>query len=111
MVPLESVRKKRGPEPALSLVELRRSRPDKTQTEPDVQPPRRFKVVELTTRRTLAEHASTQATVDLLGQIRSSVDVHIFVWQPHAEQWRLLTLDEQRALWQQRANAASVEGR
>jgi hypothetical protein len=105
------VRKKRGPEPALSLVELHRSGPDKTQAEPDVQPARRFKVVELTTRRTLAEHASTQATVALLGQIRSSVDVHIFVWQPHAEQWRLLTLDEQRALWEQRGSAASVRSR
>jgi hypothetical protein len=27
------------------------------------------------------------------------VDVHMFVWAPKAERWRLLTLGEQRTLW------------
>ena len=40
-----------------------------------------------------------RATVDLLKDVHSVVDVRIFVWDDEADRWRLLTLDEQRALW------------
>jgi hypothetical protein len=40
-----------------------------------------------------------RATLDVLKEVRSSVDVRIFVWDHEADKWHLLTLSEQRALW------------
>jgi len=54
------------------------------------------------TRAALAEDASARETVSVLEDVRSIVDVNIFVWQPKAEKWRLLTLDEKRRLWERR---------
>jgi hypothetical protein len=50
----------------------------------------------------LTEGADTPATLDLLGEQRSVVDVLIYVWRPAAASWRLLTLGEQNALWRNR---------
>jgi hypothetical protein len=99
VVPLEKVLRRGGPEPKLNLVELNRAVPPKPAPEPQAPPPRRFKVVDIMTRETLAEHADARATVDLLGRVRSIVDVHIYVWNPGRQSWRMLTLDERRALW------------
>ena len=99
VVPLEDVLQRRGPEPELSLVALGRA--PKRKPDPEQQPPvtRRFKVVDLTTRETLAEDADTATTIDVLRRVRSIVDVHIYAWNPTRDRWRLITLDEQRALW------------
>jgi len=72
---------------------------------PEAPPPReppRFKVVDLLTRETLAEDADGRTTVDVLKGIRSVVDVTISRWDYETEQWRLLSLDERRAIWQLR---------
>jgi hypothetical protein len=106
VVPIEKVTRKGGREPELNLVELRRAAPPKPAPEPQTPAPRRFKVVDLMTRETLAEHTDAGATVELLGQVRSIVDVNIYVWNPEREGWRLLTLDERRALWDFRAPPA-----
>ena len=108
MVPLEKVLKKRGRERPLNLVRFQRSTDAKPAPPTDHQQARRFKVVDLMTRETLAEHATTQETLDQLGRVRSIVDVNVFVWQPQAHRWRLLTLDEQRALWAKRRHAAAA---
>jgi hypothetical protein len=100
MVPLEKVLKGRAPEPELALVPLNRAAPPKGVPAPETRQPRSFKVVDVMTRQTLAEGVGTQATVELLEKTRSVVDVRISVWQPRAEKWRLLTLGEQRALWE-----------
>ena len=63
------------------------------------RPPRQFKVVDLVSSETLAEGADMRSTVNVLKDVHSVVDVHIFVWDDDADRWRLLTLDEQRALW------------
>lgn len=102
VVPLEKARKKRAPEPALNLVRLNPAASADPPAAAEDRQPRRFKVVDLMTRETLAEHASTQQALDTLKRVRSIVDVSVFVWQPRAQRWRLLTLDEQRALWAQR---------
>jgi hypothetical protein len=99
MVPLEKVLRKGSQEPDLNLVELKRAVSPKPAPEPQAPPPRRFKVVDLMTRETLAEDADTRATVDVLRQVRSIVDVQMYVWNPGRESWRMLTLDERRALW------------
>ena len=54
------------------------------------------------TRETLAEGADLRTTVKLLDDVRSIVDVTIWVWQPEAERWRMLSLDEARSLWEYR---------
>jgi hypothetical protein len=51
------------------------------------------------TRRVLADDADGRATVEVLRGVRSGVDVELFVWEPDDEEWRLLTLGEQRAVW------------
>jgi hypothetical protein len=105
MVPLEKVLRKSGPEPELNLVELKRALSPKRAPEPQAPPARRFKVVDIMTRETLAEHADARATVELLGKVRSIVDVNIYVWNPTRQSWRMLTLDERRAIWDFRAPA------
>jgi hypothetical protein len=64
--------------------------------------PRRFKVVEVTTRRVLAEGADLRTTVDLLEGVRSIVDVSIQVWEPKADRWQQLTQREAHMLWDMR---------
>jgi hypothetical protein len=71
-------------------------RPEKA---PAPRVPRRFKVVDLVSAEVLAEGAEMRATLDLLAEVRSMVDVRIFVWDRETDDWRLLTLGEQRALW------------
>ena len=70
---------------------------------PEPRAPRRFKVVDVVSRQVLGEDLSTREAVEMLGGIRSSVDVNVYVWEPAHERWRLLTLAEQGAMWELRA--------
>ncbi len=101
MVPLDKVVKKpvAGDKP---LFVPRRAQP-KPPPEPAQRPPRRFKVVDISTREVLAEDAGVRATLELLGGIRASVDVNVSVWEPATGAWRLLTLGERQLLWERRA--------
>ena len=99
MVPLDKVVKQPDPKP---LFVPRKRRP-KPAPDPAPRPPRRFKVVDLASRAVLAEDLDARATLDLLGGIRSSVDVNVSVWEPSTEAWRLLTLGEKQLLWERRA--------
>jgi hypothetical protein len=101
MVPLESVQKaaERTPEP---LVSPRTRRPRAAAPETGARPPRRFKVVDISTRQVLADGADARQTLELLGGLRSSVDVNVSVWEPEDERWRLLTLGERQLLWGRR---------
>ena len=101
MVPLDTVVGKPGEPSGKPLFVPRKHRP-KPAPEPAPRPPRRFKVVDITSREVLAEGADTRATLALLGGIRSSVDVNVSVWEPASERWRLLTLRERRLLWERR---------
>ena len=76
----------------------RKPRP-RAQPAPAPRKPPRFKVVDVMTRATLLEDAGGRALVDLLKTVRSPVDVHISRWDDERGEWRLLSLDEQRALW------------
>jgi hypothetical protein len=82
-------------------------RAPKRRPEPAPRRPRAFRVVDVVTRETLAEHADTRATLELLRTVRSIVDVHVSVHVPETDSWRLLTLGEQRALWNARDQAAA----
>jgi hypothetical protein len=95
MVPLEDARKGEAPsEPHYNLPRLRE--PEKA---PEPRAPRRFKVVDVMTRRVLAEDVDARAAVDALKGVRSVVDVNVYVWQAERDRWRPLTFPEERALF------------
>ena len=99
MVPLDKVVKQPESKPLF----VPRKRQPKPPPEPAPRPPRRFKVVDITSREVLAEDTDSRATLELLAGIRSSVDVNVSVWEPSTEAWRLLTLREKQLLWERRA--------
>jgi hypothetical protein len=100
MVPLDRVLNKPGSESEPLRVLRRPEPPAPKPTEP--RGPRQFKVVDVMTREVLAEGADARTTVKLLEDVRSIVDVTIWVWQPETERWRMLTFDEARSLWDYR---------
>jgi hypothetical protein len=100
MRPLDRVIRKPAPKTELTLV--RRKRQPRPAPQPEPRKQRRFKVVDVMTLGVMAEDASLRATVDLLGPVRHLGDVRIYVWSDEADRWRLLTLGEQRSIWQLR---------
>jgi hypothetical protein len=106
VVPLEKTLRKPAADERVFVPRKPEPRPERA---PDPKPPRTFKVVDLMTREVLAEGASTRETVDVLSGVRSIVDVSIFVWQPQREQWRALSLREERVLWKLRDRARPAD--
>jgi hypothetical protein len=104
MVPLDSVLDKPAPS-AKPFVVPPKPRP-RPKREPEPRAPRRFRVIDVTTREHLADDATARETVEVLGRVRSNVDVNVFVWAEKAQTWRLLSLAEQRALWDRRRPAS-----
>jgi hypothetical protein len=106
IVPLDDERapaaREREPEP--QFVRPRKPAPRPATPAAPKAPPR-FRIVEVTTRRVLADGASTRATVELLRDVRSVVDVAISVWSEKDGRYRLLTHGEQKALWDLRDRA------
>jgi hypothetical protein len=96
MLPLEKVLRAPAGKPARRPVAPPRPKPDSV---PDPAAPRRFKVVDVMTREVLAEGAGTRATVDLLEELRSIVDVAIYVWGERMQRWQLLSFAESKMLW------------
>jgi len=99
MVPLDTVLKKPGARSEPRLPAPKRKPRDQTAAP---RQPRRFRVVDIATRVVLAEDAGARDTLAVLRDVRSTVDVEVFVWESERERWRLLTLGEQRTLWDRR---------
>jgi hypothetical protein len=98
MVPLERSQKKQiGPAPQFSFPKLkpRRSTPKPRQR-------RLFKIVDVVSREVLADGVGAKAAIRRLKDVRSIVDVNVFVWEPTDKRWRRLTLSEVRILWSHR---------
>jgi hypothetical protein len=100
MVPLESVLEKPKPSSAPLFVPPKPTPCAPKPPEPRV--PRRFKIVDVVSQEVLAEGVSAREALAVLEDVRSNVDVRVYVRQPKADRWRLLTLDEQRLLWDRR---------
>jgi len=96
MVPLESVTKRRSETEPLSVPPKAKPREP---APPKPRASRRFRVVDVMTRQTLAEDAGAAETIERLRGVRSIVDVNVYVWQEERRRWRLLTFPEQRALF------------
>ena len=103
MLPLEKVHREPAGKPARRPVPRRDPRPAPA---PEPARPRRFKVVDVMSREVLVEDAGTRATVDLLEDIRSIVDVAIYVWSDRAEKWEPLSFAESKMLWDFRGRTA-----
>jgi hypothetical protein len=94
MVPIEKVPATGGR--SAIVVQDPKLRPERP---PEPSGPRRFKVVDVMTKRALAEDVSTAEAVATLRDQRSIVDVTIFVWEPKLERWQELSLREKQMLW------------
>jgi len=97
VVPLEAALQRARKEPELATVRLNRRRPAPPPPQPP--PPLRFKLVDVMSAQVLGEDVDAQAAVELLGEVGSVLDARVYVWMPYTRRWRLLTLDEQKALW------------
>ena len=106
MVPLEKVlerrRSSRVAEDEQPRRRPRRRREQPMAAEPQPRRPRRFKVVDVMTRESLAEDVGIRETLELLNGFRSVVDVVVYAWDREREDWRPLTMREQKLLWERR---------
>jgi hypothetical protein len=100
MVPLDKVLAKPAPRSEPLFVPAKRK--PRAPKPPEPRAPRRFKILDVATRTVLADGVGARDALRTLGDVRSSVDVHVSVWEPKAERWRLLTLAEQRTMWDRR---------
>ncbi len=100
MVPLERVLRKPGTDtvPRFVLPELKPPPPE----EQEPRQARAFKVVDVMTRQVLGEGLDARAAVNVLEDVRSIVDVTVYVWEPNGERWRMLTFGETKLLWEYR---------
>jgi hypothetical protein len=96
MVPLESVTKRRSEPEPLSVPPKPKPRAPEP---PKPRAPRRFRVVDVMTRQTLAEDVGAAETLETLRGVRSVVDVNVYMWHEERERWRLLSFPEQRTLF------------
>ena len=101
MVPLEKVLRRHASEP-----ERRRARPvpqpARGKEPAEAAPARRFRVIDSLSREVLVEDADPAATIELLRGVQRPVDVSVYVWEPQADDWRLLTRRERSLLWDRR---------
>jgi hypothetical protein len=101
MVPLDKVERKPGPSAEPFFVPPKRRPPAPKPPEPRGR--RRFRVVDVMTREVLADDVDARTTLEVLAGLRSSIDANVYVWEPDRDSWRLLTVGEQRLLWERRA--------
>lgn len=102
VVPLEKARRARDRKAELNLVQLRQPTPSGSARVPGRPQRRRFKILDVMIRQTLAEGADLRTALDVLGRVPAIVDVHVYAWDADRRRWRMLDLREQRALWDAR---------
>jgi hypothetical protein len=98
-----------SPRPERELATVTFERPPRPVEEPAPPAPRLFKVVDVMSTRVLADGADTRETLKLLAGMRSVVDARIYLWSAGADRWRLLSIAEQRALWELRNREPSAD--
>jgi hypothetical protein len=98
MVPLERVTKRPS---SSEPVFVPRDVPNAPESEePKPRAPHRFRIVDVMTRQVRADDVGARAAVDALRGVRSLVDVNVYVWQEEPGRWWLLSLAEQRAMFE-----------
>jgi hypothetical protein len=105
MVPLEKMRERNKTAPKESRVSVIRRRPGAGAEEPaessapSPRRPPRFKLVNALDGRVVAEGVGAREIADLLAGMRSLVDARVYVWERETDEWRALSLREQKRLW------------
>jgi hypothetical protein len=107
MVPLEkALERKRGTASGDRIRVIRRERDsgadERAAEVAEPRPPRRFKVRNAVSRRVLADGVGVQGALDALAPLRSAMDATVYVWEPEEDEWRPLTIAEQKAMWELR---------
>jgi hypothetical protein len=99
VVPLEKVLRKptSGEQLNVHAPPKHEPRPPKA---PEPKRPRAFRIVDVTSGDVLGEHLDTRAAIAALEDVGSVVDVRIYAWDHSSERWVLLTLGEQKSLWE-----------
>jgi hypothetical protein len=98
MVPLEKTLRQPASEPVRRARPVPKPRPKEKPVEPT--PPRRFRLIDARSRELLADDANAPEALEVLRQVEQPVDVSVYVWEPRAETWRLLTSREKALLWE-----------
>jgi hypothetical protein len=106
IVPLE--RAQQPPKPSGEKLYVPPKPRPKPRPQPPPRRPRQFKIIDAVTRETLAEDVGTRDTLRLLRDVRKNIDVHVYVRDATTGAWRLLSLNEQRALWDARHRVADA---
>jgi len=107
VVPLEKALQPLRDAQDLALVELQG--PPRPAKAPEPPPPLRFKVVDVMGARVLAEGVGARETVAVLEGMRSVLDAGIYLWVAKTGRWRMLTLDERKALWRFRGRLGASQ--
>jgi hypothetical protein len=102
MVPLEKAHGGADPRAPI-VVQERAARPAEA---PRPRRPRRFKVVDVMTRQTLAEDVDVRGAVDALEGQRSVVDVNVYGWDDARAGWVQLSQGDRGRLWDLRGRRA-----
>jgi hypothetical protein len=97
-----------GAEVEQDLAVVTLERPPRAGKVPEPLGPLRFKLVDIRSGRVLAQDIDARGMVDLLEGTGSVVDLRIYVWMRTRKRWRLLTLEEQKALWGLRGREPST---
>ena len=97
MVPLESVTTRTATPEPVSVP--RKPQPRKPRA-PKPRAPRRFRVVDVMTRQHLLDDGGATDAIAVLKDVRSTVDVNVYVWQEDSARWRPLTFGEQRVMFE-----------
>jgi hypothetical protein len=106
MVPLERVTKRPATvDPVFVPREARRAPKPPA---PERRSPRRFRIVDVMTREAVIDGVGAREAVDALKGIRSIVDANVYVWEEELDRWRLLSLAEQRAMWELSRSSGSA---
>ena len=100
VVPLDEASSRAKPAPGRMWVPPKRT--PRAPEPPKPRPPRRFRVLDVVTRAVLLQDGSVAETLALLGRIERINDVNLYVWEPDDERWRLLSMAEQRVVWERR---------
>ena len=101
MVPLDELESRERPRPGKMWVPPKKT--PRAPEPPKPRPPRRFRVLDVVTRALLQADGSVKETLTLLGGIEHMHDVNLYVWEPDEDRWRLLSIDEQRVVWERRS--------
>jgi hypothetical protein len=102
MVPLERVQERKrlkGERDPIRVIGPERERSETSEIDLEPKSPRRFRIVDVRSRRRLVDEADLSRALEVLSEVGSIVDVNVYVQEPGETGWRPLSMSERRTLW------------